>query len=71
MSIWTVYRHPADFPEHFVGRRHEVTTGGGLAVTADILVADTLDGVRAQLPPGLHRVVRQPGDRPSIVESWI
>jgi hypothetical protein len=71
LSIWTVYRRPDDFPEHFVARRHEVKVGGKLVVTDEILIADTLDGVRAQLPPGLHRIVRQPDDKPSIVETWL
>jgi hypothetical protein len=38
--------------------------------TAQVLVADTLDGLRVQLPAGLTRVERQPADVPQVVELW-
>ena len=36
-----------------------------------MLLADTLGGLQAQLPPGLVRLERQPSDRPEIVETWV
>jgi hypothetical protein len=70
-TLWTVYNRPVDYPKHFVARRFEVQPGGRLVTTDDVLTGETLDGVREQLPRGLHRVVRQPGDLPSIMETWI
>jgi hypothetical protein len=70
-TLWTIYNRPVDYPQHYVARRFEVQPGGRLITTDDILTADTLEDVRMQLPHGLHRVVRQPGDLPAIVETWI
>jgi hypothetical protein len=33
--------------------------------------ADTLEGVRAHLPPGLVLLSRHPNDDPAIYETWI
>ena len=74
LSIWTVYQKPLDYPGHFVARRWENLIVDGAPVsraTADVLVAPDLDGLRAQLPAGLVRLDRQPGDGPVIVESWL
>jgi|LSQX01.3.fsa_nt_gb hypothetical protein len=74
LSIWTVYEKPSDFPGEFVARRWESLVEDGAPVsraTADVLVARDLDGLRAQLPAGLIRLERQPGDAPAIVESWV
>ena len=35
-----------------------------------LLLADTLAGIRAMLPPGLVRSERMPGDLPKAVEIW-
>lgn len=70
LSIWTVYDHPRDYPASFVARRSEVIDGV-VQVTADMFVADTLDELRALLPPGLYRLPRFPGDQPHIVEVWL
>lgn len=71
LSIWTVYDHPDDYPHGFVARRHEPQRDGTTVPTADVVFAPTLDAVRAKLPPELYRLEREPGDAPSIVESWI
>jgi hypothetical protein len=69
LSIWTVYDHPRDYPQHYVARRTEI--GVPSVVTKDMFVADTLDEVRALLPPGLHRLPRYENDDPVIVEVWL
>lgn len=66
MNIWTVYASPLDYPGQFVARRwifHEPT--------GDLLVADTLEELRAMLPAGLERFERFDGDDPVIVECWL
>jgi hypothetical protein len=80
LNIWTVYKHPRDYPDQYVARRFEV---GGAPTdvrllhaaapspTNDMFVADTLREVRALLPPGLFRMPRQESDDPVIVEVWL
>ena len=40
------------------------------APTPYVLLADTLGGLHAQLPPGVMWSDRQPGDPPEVVEIW-
>jgi len=70
LAVWVIYDHPLDMPEHIVARRHDVLDDGPLA-TDHVLVGDTLDAVRAQLPPGLARIPRDRKDEPHIVEVWL
>ncbi|MED5545675.1 MAG: hypothetical protein VYD90_10530 [Pseudomonadota bacterium] len=67
LPIWTITKSPADFPGKFVARKHLIPGG----VTEDHRVADTLEGVRAMLPPHLVNLGRETHDAPVIVESWI
>jgi hypothetical protein len=69
MVIWTIYNRPLDYPEKFVARRWLATPQP--TPTDEVIVADELDGLRRQLPAGLYRMERQPGDDPFIVECWI
>lgn len=68
-SIWTITDHPIDFPGHFVARRWEIRSGLAVA-TQDFQFAETLEGIRALLPPGLCRLPREFGDERPIIESW-
>ena len=70
MEQWTVYERPLDYPDGYVARRWVIGSGGAVP-TNDMFVADTLDELRALLPPGLFCLLRQPGDDPKIVEVWI
>jgi hypothetical protein len=71
LSVWTVYDHPSDWPGGFVARRHEAHDNNTVVATADVVYADTLEAVRAKLPPGMYPIARSPNDDPVIVESWI
>jgi hypothetical protein len=66
LDVWIVYDSPSDFPGKFVARRFQVKTP-----TPDVLVADTLEGLRKLLPQGLVRLERTPHDQPHIVEVWV
>lgn len=70
LSMWVVYDHPRDMPDHFVARRHEVHPRGPVP-TGDVIKGNTLGEVRARLPPGLYRMPRDPNDEPQIVEVWM
>jgi hypothetical protein len=73
MKIWTIYEHPADFPDKFIAR--EFFVGQGAYAPTDVaLIADTLVDVRRMLTrlyPDLVRIERFDVDEPHIVECWI
>ncbi len=72
LVIWTVYKHPRDYPDKFVARAHIVgRCKDQSGPTTAVVIADTLDAVRAQLPPGLIRMPRLRDDDPVIVETWL
>ena len=64
LLAWIVMRDEEAYPGEFLARL--VTDG----VTPYVLLADTLGGLHAQLPPGLDRSDRQPSDPPEVVEIW-
>jgi hypothetical protein len=66
LDVWIVYDSPSDFPGRFVARRFELNRP-----TTDVLTADTLEALRAQLPAGLIRLERTQHDQPHIVEVWV
>jgi hypothetical protein len=70
LQMWTVYRHPRDYPTKFVARM-SLATHPEPTPTNDMFVADSLDEVRALLPPGLYCLERLPEDDPVIVEVWL
>lgn len=68
--MWTVYDHPLDYPDYFVARK-SVVGASMTTLTHEMLTADTLDELRALLPPGLYRVHRFVQDDPKIMEVWL
>jgi len=72
LTVWTIYRHPDDYPDCWVLRAHKISPGVGIVRPHNTcFVAATLDGVRAQLPSGMCCVGRTPEDCPAIYESWV
>jgi hypothetical protein len=65
LSGWVVMRDPPDYPDKVVAR---LTTD---APTLYVLVADTLGGLHATLPPGLVRSSRRPAQPPEVIEIWL
>jgi hypothetical protein len=70
LVMWTVYKHPADYPGWFVARPFAITSRGSIA-GSQVLKARTLKAVRDMLPPGLTCLTRSPDDEPQIVETWV
>jgi hypothetical protein len=66
LSMWVIYEDTPEFPNQYVARcyRLDVATG-------DFVVGDTMNDVRAKLPPGLMRLERSAHDHPQVRESWI
>ena len=68
LAMWTVYDHPADYPDHYVARKW--LCGKELEATDEILLDADLDALRKRIPPFLYCMPRQEGDDPKIVEVW-
>jgi hypothetical protein len=70
LLVWTIYKHPRDFPDRWVARPH-VTGPHQMGPLRVHLEAESLDELRERLPKELHRVQRSPADEVQIFESWI
>ena len=73
MTLYVLYKHPLDYPGHWVIRPQHV--GGGVVVPDGGAVIDE-DGARLQAwfeerNPDLTWIERDPNDEPQIVGSWI
>ena len=66
VTLWTVYKHPRDYPDKFVARKFVLDKP-----TSEILIGNTLEEIRTLLPKGLTRMERDENDKPVIVETWI
>jgi glutamine synthetase len=64
LVAWTVLWDLPAYSERFAAR---LATS---AASPYLLLADTLAGIRDQLPPGLVRSERMPVDPPEVVEIW-
>lgn len=71
LVIWTIYDHPADYPQGFVVRPWRVGKGGTVPQGEDGAGVATLEAARSLIPQGLLRMDRDPNDDPCIVESWL
>ena len=71
LRMWTVYRHPKDYPSKYVARLFEVDSDGPRP-TGSIVIAETLERLREEMMQmGLVMLTRSPGDDPVIVETWL
>lgn len=70
LTTWTLYDHPADFPDGFVARKFI-----GDQPTDEFVVAGSLDDIRRLVrnlaEPGAVCFPRDPTDDPAIIETWI
>jgi hypothetical protein len=72
LTVWTVYDHPSDYPNHWVARRWVVDEAGPTTYRSDVFVRDDLNELRDQLSRmGLFPLGRSPEDDPTIVETWL
>jgi hypothetical protein len=70
LEMFTIYDHPADYPNHFVIRRWTIADGKPHPDDAVILVT-TLVEARLHIKPGLCCIDREVNDDPKIMETWI
>lgn len=66
MILWTIYKHPLDYPKDYVARQFILDQP-----TQITFIADTYKRIIAKIPPGMIRIARSPFDDPVIVETWI
>jgi hypothetical protein len=71
LIVYTIYCHPLDYPEGYTVTRWRVTGGHEPEPVGTWHAANSLDAARALVPPGLHRMERDPNDDDVIVESWL
>jgi hypothetical protein len=71
LTMWTIYDHPIDFPNGFVAREWVIPKDGPPRPVGKPITADSLDLVRAALPPDLYCLGRSDPDDSVIVETWI
>jgi len=64
LVAWVVMWDAPGYPDRFAAR---LATDGP---SPYLLLAETLGGIQAQLPPGLVHSERQPVDPPEVVEIW-
>lgn len=70
LAIWTVYKHPKDYPNDYVARKHTIGAFGSHP-SVEMFAADTLEEIRALIPLGLVCLGRAPDDEAQIVETWL
>ncbi len=70
VPMWTVYRPTTkDYPGKWVARMHLSVPAH--TATNHLILGDTLEDVRDQLPPDLYRINRMEGDDEVIEEVWL
>lgn len=70
LTMWVITANPSDFPDQFVARKWMIHSNRSMP-TSEHHVADTLDEVRAMLPPFLTMLPADPCDDRVIAETWI
>lgn len=66
---WVVSNSDVDYPGRLTARAHTADHHGGVYLPG-VLVASTLDDLRAMLPDRLTRHGRTSVDPPDVVEVW-
>lgn len=70
LAMWTIYKHPSDYPGKYVARRFDVSAGGVVG-TDNLFVEKDYNKLLGMLPLGLHCLPRDENDDPNIVETWL
>lgn len=69
LTLYVIYDHPSDFPEHWVVRPQHASRSG--VRLGEAKIADSLAEARRLLPPGLVNLGRYGNDDPKILEVWV
>ena len=68
--LYTVYKHPTDFPDKWAMRAF-IVSAKAINPSSTVITGDSLEEIRSHLPRGLTRMDRHPEDDPIIYETWI
>lgn len=71
LALYTIYDHPADYPDGFAVREWRIEAGGESPVSGGVVVKPTLKEARDALPLGVICIAKSKADDPTIVESWL
>lgn len=73
LLIWTVYDHPTDMPDHYVARCFVAAGSPGAPFPLDhVIKSKNLDTIRDYMEQcGLTKLMRNEGDAPKIIETWL
>ena len=69
--FWVIWDHPADYPHGYLLRAQWYEPGAGHGVSELAWHADDPEKLRAILPPGCVPFMRQDGDPPHLLETWM
>ena len=71
--IVIVYDHPQDFPHGYVARAHIIAHGGKSAYASPMIYIgrETINEVRAAIPPDMVKMMRHTQDDPVILETYV
>jgi hypothetical protein len=67
---YAIFEKPKDYPHGWVIRKFLIEAGK-VTPTDQWWTANSLEEARSHVPSGLTKIVRQPGDPPFLVETWI
>lgn len=72
MGMWTIYKHPDDYPNSYVARLF-VVGDDGIRATPSVTLSKDLEAIRRVMRDEFHLVClgRMQDDDPAIVEVWI
>ncbi len=70
LLMFVIYKHPLDFPSHYVVRRCRVAEGV-TEMDRGAHLAKTAEEARTLVPPGLYRLPRFHDDDPAVLEVWL
>lgn len=71
LPIWSIYDHPADYPQHYAARLFLTLPGQEPEPTEYVLLHKDLDGLRDMIPPTCIKLLRNAEDEPHIIETWL
>ncbi|MCG6387567.1 hypothetical protein K6U51_12585 [Vibrio fluvialis] len=71
--LFVVCHNTKDFGDKYVVRIHTIKKdqGGQAEISDEHALADSLDGIRKNMPDSCVCLARMPSDDPVIVETWM
>lgn len=67
VPIIAVYKNPTDYPDKYVARLWDI----GKKATYYIVVRDSLDEIRSEIPLNFQRIPPHINDDPVLIETWL